>query len=380
VKSADVIVKGLASVKTRGFDPQAPEREAKQQELNAKLRAFKTRQITVEERTDVAKLIDESKYPNVDVQILFAFDSAEILPEARPALDELGKALSDPKLASGTFLIAGHTDAKGSDAYNLGLSQRRAESVKAFLVGTYHVDGNRLSVIGFGEEQLKNKDDPLADENRRVQIVNTGSATVAEGKPAPAPEPAAAPAPDATPPADAAPPGRRSPSSSVDSHARRGGDGEALLDAAEQSVTDRTVGRQDLLAVAARHGGVGRRPIFHVDGEVAGKSERLVMRFRRQRDDQVEGRIVQVVKRGRPMAREIDADLLHGGDGEGVRFARAHAGRVDIDAPAGEMLEDPCRHRRTHGVAAAGEEDRARQVGFSRRQGISPSNGARRSG
>ncbi len=37
VKSADVIVKGLASVKTRGFDPQAPEREAKQQELNAKL-------------------------------------------------------------------------------------------------------------------------------------------------------------------------------------------------------------------------------------------------------------------------------------------------------------------------------------------------------
>jgi flagellar motor protein MotB len=48
------------------------------------------------------------------------------------------------------------------------LSQRRAASVKAFLVETYHVDGNRLSVNGFGEEQLKNKDDPLADENRRV--------------------------------------------------------------------------------------------------------------------------------------------------------------------------------------------------------------------
>ena len=167
----------------------APEREAKQQELNAKLREFKTRQIEViprEDRDQVAKLVEESKSPNVDVQILFAFDSAEILPEARPALDELGKALSDPKLTGGTFLIAGHTDAKGSDAYNLGLSQRRAASVKAFLVETYHVDGGRLSVIGFGEEQLKNKEDPLADENRRVQIVNTGSATVAEGKPAPA--------------------------------------------------------------------------------------------------------------------------------------------------------------------------------------------------
>src|SRR6478752_3476870 len=116
VKSADSIVKGLAPVKTRGFDPQAPAREAAQKELNAELRGFKTRQITVEERTDVAKLIEESKSPNVDVQILFAFNSAEILPEARPALDELGKALSDPKLAGGTFLIAGHTDAKGSDA------------------------------------------------------------------------------------------------------------------------------------------------------------------------------------------------------------------------------------------------------------------------
>lgn len=211
VKSADVIVKGLAPVKTRGFDPQAPEREAKQKELNAKLREFKTtRQITVEARDEV-KLVEESKAPNVDVQILFAFDSAEILPEARPSLDELGKALSDPKLADGSFLIAGHTDARGSDAYNLALSQRRAESVKAFLVTTYHVNPDHLSVIGFGEEQLKNKDDPLADENRRVQIVNTGSATVAEGKPAPAPEPAAAPPPAAAPTPEAAPPAEAAP-------------------------------------------------------------------------------------------------------------------------------------------------------------------------
>ena len=216
VKSADAIVKGLAPVKTRGFDPLAPEREAKQQELNAKLREFKTRQIEViprEDRDQVAKLVEESKSLNVDVQILFAFDSAQILPEARPALDELGKALSDPKLTGGTFLIAGHTDAKGSDAYNLGLSQRRAASVKAFLVETYHVDGGRLSVIGFGEEQLKNKEDPLADENRRVQIVNTGSATVAEGKPAPAgaPAPEAAAPAEAPPPADAAPPAEAAP-------------------------------------------------------------------------------------------------------------------------------------------------------------------------
>ena len=93
VKSADTLVKGLAPVKTRGFDPTAPGREAKQKELNAKLRKLKTRQITVEARDEVVKLIEDSQAPNIDVQILFAFDSDEILPEARPDLDALGQAL-----------------------------------------------------------------------------------------------------------------------------------------------------------------------------------------------------------------------------------------------------------------------------------------------
>jgi len=53
VKSANDLVNGLQPVKTRGFDPAAPQREAKQKELNAKLRDFKTRQITVEERDQV---------------------------------------------------------------------------------------------------------------------------------------------------------------------------------------------------------------------------------------------------------------------------------------------------------------------------------------
>jgi outer membrane protein OmpA-like peptidoglycan-associated protein len=203
VKSANDLVNGLQPVKTRGFDPAAAQHEAKHKELKAKLRDFKTRQITVEERDQVAKLVDESKAPNVDVQILFAFDSAEILPEALPSLNELGKALTDPKLKGASFLIAGHTDAKGSADYNLALSQRRAASVADFLIKTYHVDKGQLSVIGFGEEQLKNKEDPFADENRRVQIVNTGNANVAESKPEAAPEPEAAPGPGDAPEPDA---------------------------------------------------------------------------------------------------------------------------------------------------------------------------------
>ena len=179
--STEQLVTGLQKQKTRSIDPSAKQREAAEKELNAKLRSLQTRQITVEARDEVVKLIEESQAPNVDVQILFAFDSDEILPEARPDLDALGKALNDDKLKSGSFLIAGHTDAKGSDEYNLDLSQRRAGAVKAFLVETYNVDPARLAVIGFGEEQLKNKDDPHAGENRRVQIVNVGSASVAGG-------------------------------------------------------------------------------------------------------------------------------------------------------------------------------------------------------
>ena len=83
VKSADAIVKGPGPSQDAGLRPTAPEREAMQQELNAKLREFKTRQITVEERDQVAKLVEQGKAPNVDIQIFFDFDSAEILQTAQ---------------------------------------------------------------------------------------------------------------------------------------------------------------------------------------------------------------------------------------------------------------------------------------------------------
>ena len=385
VKSADTLVKGLAPVKTRGFDPTAPTREAKQHELNTKLREFKTRQITVEERTEVVKLIEESKSPNVDVQILFAFDSADILPEAKPSLDELGKALTDPKLTGGAFLIAGHTDAKGSDEYNLALSQRRAASVKAFLVETYKVDEGRLSVIGFGEEQLKNKEDPLADENRRVQIVNTGSAAVAEGKPAEAaPEPEAAPKQEAAP-AEAAPAQDAEPeqeartAARVSSHIRRSGDGEALLDAAEQTVAHPAIGRENLLAIAAGHGS-GRasaniRRRWRRRRQARAPYDALPATASRSGRRTCRARSPSAVGRCPEMSMPISSMTA---TAKGSVSPGAHACRLYIDAPAGEMAQDGGGHRRAHSVAAAGEEDRARQVGVSHRQGIIPSSGARR--
>jgi len=130
------------------------------------------RGLSVGERKEVAAVA--LVRPAIDLTIYFDFNSAEIGPKAVPALVELGKALSSDALKGTRFLLAGHTDAKGGEAYNLKLSQRRAEAIKQYMVGQFRVDQGRLLAVGYGKEQPKNAANPMADENRRVQIVNFG--------------------------------------------------------------------------------------------------------------------------------------------------------------------------------------------------------------
>jgi outer membrane protein OmpA-like peptidoglycan-associated protein len=77
----------------------------------------------------------------------------------------LGRALSDPRLAGNTFLIAGHSDGRGSADYNVDLSQKRAEAVRLHLITKFGVGAERLVAKGMGAKQLKNAKDPLAAEN-----------------------------------------------------------------------------------------------------------------------------------------------------------------------------------------------------------------------
>jgi outer membrane protein OmpA-like peptidoglycan-associated protein len=88
------------------------------------------------------------------------------------------------------FLVAGHTDAKGSDAYKLILPDQRAKAVAGFLVENFHIDPKQLVAVGFGEEKLKNSENPLAAENRRVQVVNMANKDVAAKAAAPSRRPA----------------------------------------------------------------------------------------------------------------------------------------------------------------------------------------------
>ncbi|MBS0242903.1 MAG: OmpA family protein [Proteobacteria bacterium] len=110
--------------------------------------------------------------PSLDLTIYFDFNSSEISPKAVPALVELGKALSSDALKDARILVAGHTDGKGGDVYNLHLSQRRADAIKTFLVQQFGIPHGRVLAIGYGKEQLLNRANPFADENRRVQLVN----------------------------------------------------------------------------------------------------------------------------------------------------------------------------------------------------------------
>jgi outer membrane protein OmpA-like peptidoglycan-associated protein len=114
--------------------------------------------------------------PSVDIVVQFASNSADLSPQARTALANLGSALSSPALAGDRFRIEGHTDTVGTQAFNEALSTRRAEAVVAFLVDTYHVARDRLMPVGLGFSQPAVPTGPGVDEprNRRVRVVNLG--------------------------------------------------------------------------------------------------------------------------------------------------------------------------------------------------------------
>jgi outer membrane protein OmpA-like peptidoglycan-associated protein len=103
------------------------------------------------------------------VAIAFAFDSATLAPAAYPLLDNLaeGIKLTDP---STTVQIEGHTDAVGTDAYNLLLSERRANAVRDYLIQHHGIAAARLRSSGKGETSPLTPKAPNDAKNRRVEF------------------------------------------------------------------------------------------------------------------------------------------------------------------------------------------------------------------
>ncbi|MEO0617242.1 MAG: OmpA family protein [Pseudomonadota bacterium] len=101
----------------------------------------------------------------------FAYDEAELLPESKAALDEIGGFLNTATDAR--FYVVGHTDAKGTHAYNMKLSSDRAIAVRAALVKDYGIAPDRLEAAGVGPlvPVFANATDGGRAKNRRVELV-----------------------------------------------------------------------------------------------------------------------------------------------------------------------------------------------------------------
>lgn len=105
----------------------------------------------------------------VELDVKFDFDKAQVKQESYGDI----KALADfmKQYPQTSTVVEGHTDSVGSDAYNQGLSERRASAVREVLVNQYGVESGRVQAVGYGESR------PVADNatadgraiNRRVE-------------------------------------------------------------------------------------------------------------------------------------------------------------------------------------------------------------------
>jgi outer membrane protein OmpA-like peptidoglycan-associated protein len=165
---------------TRGLSvgPQAdPTAVAAEGKFVQTIRGRSTRSLSNHEREEIATLAKDK--PNIDLEITFEYNSAEISPKSLPAVQTLGRALINPDLKGSTFIVAGHTDAAGGEGYNQELSERRADSIKRYLSDKYGIAGTDLVTVGYGKSKLKDPANPMAEVNRRVQVVNMANKTTA---------------------------------------------------------------------------------------------------------------------------------------------------------------------------------------------------------
>jgi outer membrane protein OmpA-like peptidoglycan-associated protein len=175
----DAIVRALQPKPlTRGLSVETPAVAAEQGRFVETLRNRKTRSLSSDERDEIATIAADK--PNIDLEITFDYNSANISATSLPNAQALGKALSDPSLKGSTFVVAGHTDAVGGESYNQDLSERRADSIKRYLADKYRIPSTDLVTVGYGKSKPKDPSAPMDPSNRRVQVVNMTNKTAAK--------------------------------------------------------------------------------------------------------------------------------------------------------------------------------------------------------
>ena len=182
--SEDQILKALTPEKqplTRSLSMGPPAQIDAASEAEGKfvqsLRNRPSRSLSTGERAQIADIVKGK--PKIDLEINFDYNSDRISARSLPSVQALGRALANPDLKGSTFILAGHTDAAGGEAYNQDLSERRADAIKHYLVDKSGIPATDLVTVGYGKTKLKDPDHPLSEVNRRVQVVNTENKSTA---------------------------------------------------------------------------------------------------------------------------------------------------------------------------------------------------------
>lgn len=118
--------------------------------------------------------IDEGIKVEFNEKILFAFSKSDLSDSAKMNLDKLATALKN--YPNTNIEIQGHTDSRGTEEYNMGLSLRRANSVRDYLL-SQGIDGSRMTVKGYGETAPAYSNDTPEGmaQNRRVEFLITAN-------------------------------------------------------------------------------------------------------------------------------------------------------------------------------------------------------------
>jgi len=154
------------------LDQRVRENSSRNDDQDDMIRALEDRMDEMNEKIDnLGVLIADMDRVDitVDNDVLFAFDSSTIRETAKPTLAKVVRALA--KNPDKTLTVTGHTDSVGTEEYNQGLSERRAASVKRYLVQS-GIEEDRIMTYGRGETQplVPNDSEEARAMNRRVEL------------------------------------------------------------------------------------------------------------------------------------------------------------------------------------------------------------------
>ena len=139
--------------------------------------------------------------PVAETSVHFGFDKDNLTKKAKEALDQLAADVQNTK--GYIITVEGGTDSVGSEEYNYGLSQRRADSVIQYLASEHNIPAHKIYLIGLGKDKPvdSNKTRQGRAKNRRVDVHLMTNTTGEQGTPAPGAKPATpSPTASTTPP------------------------------------------------------------------------------------------------------------------------------------------------------------------------------------